>query len=222
MYVRWKRLLPSWIHVHPVELPGRGVRLGESFVESYPALIRQLMAEQRKAMQGRYVLLGHSMGALLAYGMAQACRANGQPVPLAVFASGSPAPSKRSDGEFVAKDDDDGLIAEMRKQGGTTEEIFENEEMLRITLDTLGSDYRVCESFSYLPNMPLSVPLHVFAGKKDDVREDQINGWSVETTNQFTVDWFNGGHFFIKFDERAVLDALCARLLASSKMQAVA
>ena len=222
MYQRWKRLLPSWIHVHPVELPGRGIRFGESCVESYPALISQLMREQRESMCGRYVLLGHSMGALLAYGMAQACRATGQPFPMAVFASGSPAPSKRDKVEFVAKDDDDGLISEMRKQGGTPEEIFQNEEMLRITLNTLGADYRVCESFSYLPNMPLSIPLHVFAGREDEVSEDQIKGWSVETSDQFSVDWFDGGHFFIKFNERAVLDALCVRLRTSNRTPVIA
>lgn len=35
MYLRWRRLLPKWIQVVPVELPGRGGRLAEALVEDF-------------------------------------------------------------------------------------------------------------------------------------------------------------------------------------------
>ncbi|MFB8830317.1 thioesterase II family protein [Azotobacter sp. CWF10] len=75
MYLRWRRLLPSWVRLVPVELPGRGARLGEPCIEDFERLVAQLCDEQAGAMDGRCALLGHSMGALLAYGIAQRQRA---------------------------------------------------------------------------------------------------------------------------------------------------
>ena len=68
MYLRWRRLLPRWIEVVPVELPGRGQRLGEDFVEDFDSLVARLCAEQDAALRGNFALFGHSMGALLAWG----------------------------------------------------------------------------------------------------------------------------------------------------------
>lgn len=78
MYLRWRRLLPHWIRIAPVELPGRGSRLGEPAVEDFGQLVSLLCAEQRQAMRGRFALLGHSMGALLAFGMARQLREEGR------------------------------------------------------------------------------------------------------------------------------------------------
>jgi len=74
MYLRWRRSLPSWIKVEPIELPGRGSRMDEFPVESYAALTQSLCDELVPTLPERYVLFGHSMGALLAYGIAQALR----------------------------------------------------------------------------------------------------------------------------------------------------
>ena len=131
MYLRWRRLLPEWIRVVPVELPGRGGRLGEPFVEDFGRLVAQICDEQAAAMQGRYALFGHSMGALLAYGMAQHQRALGKPLPRAMFVSGSPAPSRRDPDRFAGKGDDAALIADLRKQGGTPEEVLASDEPMR-------------------------------------------------------------------------------------------
>lgn len=188
------------------------MRFSQDHVENYNALIALLMREQKEAMRGRYALFGHSMGGLLVYGMAQSCSGFGLPPPIRIFASACAAPSQRSDETYIAKNDENALIEDMRKQGGTPDEIYQNEEILQLTLDTLGSDYRVCETFSYFPNKPLTIPLHVFAGKEDDISEDKIQAWSLETNADFSVDWFEGGHFFIKSAEEHVLQRLAHRL----------
>ena len=138
MYLRWRRLLPRWIEVVPVELPGRGTRLGEDFVEDFDALVAQLCAEQDAALRGNFALFGHSMGSLLAWGIAQRLRASGRALPRALLVSGSAAPSQRDPDRFVDMDDDKALIGDLRKQGGTPEELFASPELLRMTLDTLG------------------------------------------------------------------------------------
>lgn len=212
MYMRWRRLLPEWIRIVPVELPGRGSRLGEPFVEDFGRLVAQLCDEQAAAMQGRYAFFGHSMGALLAYGLVHRQRTLGRPLPRAVFVSASPAPSRRIPGRFAGKDDDAALIADLRRQGGTPEEVFGSPELLRLTLDALGADYRVCESFRHRPLEPLTMPLHVLAGRKDDIDAERIEAWQREAGGVFTLDWFEGGHFFVRQQEQAVLAAVVREL----------
>ena len=88
MYLRWRRSLPPWVQVVPVELPGRGSRLGEPFVESFAALVAGLCDEQSAAMNttaSSFMLFGHSMGGLLAWGIAQRLRERGLPAPAALF-----------------------------------------------------------------------------------------------------------------------------------------
>lgn len=43
VYSRWRRALPEWLSVQPVELPGRGARLGEPLQTDMQALARQLV-----------------------------------------------------------------------------------------------------------------------------------------------------------------------------------
>lgn len=212
MYLRWRRLLPRWIELVPVELPGRGSRMGERFAEDFDALVAFLCEEQSHALRGHYALFGHSMGALLAWGMAARLHALGRPLPQALFVSGSPAPSKRDPDRFANKDDDAALIADLRKQGGTPEEVFASAELMRITLDVLGADYRVCESFRHAGGKALPIPVHAFGGRLDDIAPERIEAWSAEADAAFTLDWFEGGHFFIRQQESQVLLAIRRRL----------
>lgn len=213
MYMRWRRLLPDWIRVVPVELPGRGSRLGEPHVEDFEALVAQLCDEHAGALGGCYALFGHSMGALLAYRIAQRQCVPGRRPPRALFVSASPAPSRRDPERFAGKNNDAALIADLRKQGGTPEEVFESAELLRLTLDTLDADYRVCESFRYHPAEPLPLPLHAFAGRRDDIEAERIEAWRREAGTSFSLDWFDGGHFFIRPHEQAVLAAVVRDLV---------
>lgn len=213
MYLRWRRLLPRWVEVVPMELPGRGSRLGEDFVEDFDSLVSLLCTEHDAALRGNFALFGHSMGALLAWGIAQRLRAAGRPLPRALLVSGSAAPSQRDPDRFVDMNDDEALIGDLRKQGGTPEELFESPELLRMTLDTLAADYRVCQSFAHAGNAPLPVSLHAFSGRQDDIEPWRMQAWSGETSHAgFTLDWFDGGHFFIRQQEAPVLAALVRHL----------
>jgi len=215
MYLRWRRQLPRWVHIVPVELPGRGGRLSERLVRNFDELVAQVCAEQAEALRGNFAIFGHSMGSLLAYGITRRLQSMGRPLPLALLASGSCAPSRRDPARFAGKTDDASLAAELRKQGGTPEEAFASAELMRITLDMLGADYRVCESFRYREEeapLPMPMPVHVFAGREDDIDAASVHAWSAEAGGVFTLDWFDGGHFFLRQRETAFLAALTGRL----------
>lgn len=217
MYLRWRRRLPAWVTLVPVELPGRGARMGEDFVHDFERLVARLCDEHLPSMRvGRFALFGHSMGALLAYGMARRLRSIGEPLPALLAVSASAAPSRRDTQRYAGRQDDASLMADLREQGGTPQEVFDSPELLRLTLDTLAADYRVCGSFERGDAPPLPVPLCAFAGRHDGIDARSVDAWSRETSRAFTLDWFDGGHFFLRQHEAAFLATLVQRLARST------
>ena len=215
MYLRWRRLLPSWIAVEPVELPGRGSRMGEIPIKNYAALTQSLCDELVPSLPERYVLFGHSMGALLAYGVAQGLSAQRSSMPIALLVSGCAAPSRQDNQRYINMQSDAALIADLSRQGGTPVEVFENQELLRMTLDLLRVDYRVCGSFDYAQLPPLPISIHSFGGRADEISAARLNDWRLESTQAFTLDWFDGGHFFLRQSEDWFMYVLKKRLMES-------
>ena len=68
---------------------------------------------------------------------------------------------------FEGKDSDEALVEELRRQGGTPEEVLHSAELRRMSLDTLAADYRVGASFRHGHVDPLPIPLHALAGRDD-------------------------------------------------------
>ena len=211
MYLRWRRLLPAWISLTPLELPGRGVRCGEALVEDYDTLLAQLCEEYLRLPPRRYALFGHSMGALLAYGMAQRLRQlGGGRAPRALLVSATAAPSCRDTLVFPA-DDDQALVAELRRQGGTPEAVFDSEELMQMILPAMRADYRVCASFRFdAAAAPLDMPLRVMAGRDDRYTPGQMEAWGREAGGDFGLEWYDGGHFYLRgqAQERQLMQAL--------------
>lgn len=218
MYLRWRKRLPSWIQVVPVELPGRGRRLHEAPERNLDALAALLCDELGPQLPERYAIFGHSMGALLAYRIAHGLRTGSAPLPIALAVSACVAPSLQDWKRYAAKTTQASLVAELRKQNGTPEEVFESPELLSMTLNLLGADYQVCASFRYqnLPSLPL--PIHVFGGRDDEIHPSRLEAWQEETALRTSLDWFDGGHFFLRQNEEAFLSALVKRLTSNATM----
>lgn len=214
MYLRWRRKLPAWVQMQPIELPGRGGRMHEAPEKTFDALVVRLCDELETYPSQPYALFGHSMGGLLAYGIAYCLHARKRSLPAALLVSACAAPAQQDAQRYAGKDSDEVLIAELRAQNGTPEEVFENPELLSMTLSLLGADYRICASFRYRQLPPLPIPLHVFAGHADEIRASRIEAWHSESLADFSLDWFDGGHFFLRQQEDAFLSALIKRLSA--------
>lgn len=207
VYSRWRRKLPEWIKLQPVELPGRGARYGEPLHTDMRRLALQLAREQLATLKPPYALFGHSLGALLACEMAHALRSLGGPEPVALFASGTAAPTMRADYDrgFAEPKTDAELIEQLRILNGTSEEVLANEELMSLTLPILRADFQLCGRFEPLQRPLLKCPVHVLGGKTDRATPSQLIGWSKETHGSFSVDMLAGGHFFIHEHEAKVL-----------------
>ena len=224
VYSRWRRKLPEWLRLQPVELPGRGARFDEPLHTDMRALAMQLARELRPTLKAPYALFGHSLGALMACELAHAFRALGCPEPVALFASGTAAPSMRADYDrgFAEPKTDAELIEQLRTLNGTSEEVLANEELMSLTLPVLRADFLLCGRFQPVQRPLLKCPVHVLGGKADKATTEQLIGWSKETQGSFSVDMLAGGHFFIHEHEAKVLRVIKDQLDVHHRRHAMA
>ena len=216
IYARWRLHLPRWIRLVPIELPGRGARAAEPFSCNIDELIEQLCLEQTRVLETPYALFGHSMGGLLAYRMARHLQQQGRALPMMVFASASPAPSSGG-WKFSAHQSEEALLRDLHRYGGTPDDVLESPEMLRMALAALAADYVLCNSFEYQGPAQLAVPFRIFGGRDDEVRQEQLAAWRRETTGSFSLHWFDGGHFYLRPHEQAVVRLIAQQLADTLK-----
>lgn len=110
-------------------------------------------------------LFGHSMGAVLAYEVARLLQERGS-APAHVFASGARPPHDRGD-DRVADQDDDGVVAEMIKLGGTDAEALRDPELRELVLPYVRNDFALIEDYAHRDGTRLAVPVTAIIGDSD-------------------------------------------------------
>ncbi|MFF1698102.1 thioesterase II family protein [Streptomyces sp. NPDC058257] len=200
--------------VSALQYPGRQDRHTEKGIDSITELADQA-ADALRALDDERPLtfFGHSMGAVLAFEVARRFEQDGRG-PVHVFASGRRAPSTHRP-ENVHQRDDDGIIAEMRKLSGTDPRVLGDEELLRMVLPAIRSDYTAIETYRAEPGTRIGADVTVLVGD-DDPRTslDEARAWEQHTTGAFDLKVFPGGHFYLTDQAPAVIQLLKAHLAA--------
>lgn len=208
IYKRWKYLIGPQIIVRPIELAGRGKRTCENPYGSFEELVDDVLCIiEKEIAEEEYVFFGHSMGAKIAFELAQKISENGLPVPGHIFFSGRGAPGilDTNPVEYHKLSDTD-FIEAVVKIGGTEKEFCEHQELVDFFLPILRNDFKLAETESERKEIkPLLCDITVFVGKDEDLTPGQIDGWKHCTSGLCSIHYFKGGHFFInEFTEEIV------------------
>ncbi|MFC8585285.1 thioesterase II family protein [Streptomyces sp. NPDC057217] len=197
----WRSLalaLSPAVDVSAVQYPGRLDRLHEAPVEDLHRLA-DLVAEAMGPSDGRpRALLGHSMGASLAYEVAVrlARLPGGEPDLLVV--SGRRAPAAAGWRARHVPLEDDELVARVRGLGGTDSAVFDEPDLLELILPALRGDYRALASYEDTTGRPLTCPVVALAGDRDpEATVEEVEAWGGHTSGAFRTRVFEGGHFFL-------------------------
>jgi surfactin synthase thioesterase subunit len=203
------------IDVLAIQYPGRQDRHTEPAVDSVHTLADLVVEELVGWADRPLTLFGHSMGAMLAFEVANRLQRRGI-TPLGLFASGRRAPSTYRD-EQVHRADDDGLIADMKRLSGTDEQVFANEDIMRMILPAVRSDYRAVETYRHRPGPPLECPITALTGDSDpQVTLGEVQAWAEHTAGRFRLRTFTGGHFFLNAHAPQVIREIADFVRAAS------
>ncbi|MGC5010226.1 thioesterase II family protein [Streptosporangium sp. DT93] len=204
-YREWHGLLPATVELHATQLPGRADRFSEPPPESIEALADVLTETMLPLLDRRFALFGHSMGATVAYEVTRRLEARGL-APARLFVSGSPAPHEPRDTRALSTYDDDALVAELNKLGGTEVEILAHHAMREIVLPYVRADFRLLEAYRYRPGPPLRTPISVVVSDADPVvTPEQAKAWEARTVSEFSLRVFPGDHFYLQPHRAAVV-----------------
>lgn len=184
------------VEVIAVQYPGRQDRRLESCVDDIGTLAELIAAELRELPARPTVFFGHSMGSVVAFETAWRLERDGDR-PRGLIASGRRAPSCPADGG-VHRRDDAGLIAEIRRLDGSGAGVLDDEEVLRMALPAIRSDYRAVETYRAPHDRVVECPITALMGAADgEVTSADADAWRQHTTGEFGLTYFPGGHFYL-------------------------
>lgn len=209
----WPRALPGWVDTCAVQLPGRWTRRHEPPFRQMEALADAAAAALRPRLELPFALLGHSMGAVLAYEVARRLTGAGRP-PAGLLVSGCQAPHLPHPWSRLHRLPDDELVAEMsRSRGAIPAEVMAEPEMLALFLPVLRADVEALETYRHRQGPPLSCPVTAYGGRDDPtVTRDQLEAWREVTDGRFGLRIFPGQHFYINTARELFLAALLQQL----------
>ncbi|WP_031470510.1 thioesterase II family protein [Sciscionella sediminilitoris] len=208
-YLPVARALAPDIDVLAVQYPGRQDRRADPCIGDLGELADAIVPWLRSWFGRPVTLFGHSMGATVAFEVARRLEAAGTP-PAGLVVSARRAPSRHRD-ESVHLRDDDGLIEELKKLAGTDAALFGDEELLRMVLPAIRSDYRAAETYRYAPGPDLSCPVTALTGDADPKATlEEVADWEKHTTGRFRMRHWAGGHFYLTHYQAEVLELLRA------------
>ncbi|MFD6887626.1 thioesterase II family protein [Streptomyces sp. NPDC059957] len=217
VYRAWGKALAGTADVLPLCLPGRAHRWGEPLEDDLHR-IADAVVEATAPLQSDLplALFGYSLGALLAFEIAQGLARRGRPPLLLIVAACAPP---RECGARPPQHNlpDEEFIALLRDMGATPQAILDDEEMLSLLLPMLRSDFALADRYRHTPGPVLSTPIVALAGHNDpEAGPETMAGWARETQQPLRRLDLDGGHMFIEEEQATVIamvrEALCTEL----------
>jgi surfactin synthase thioesterase subunit len=182
-----------------VTLPGRESRRDEPRHVDAETCVQALADELDELLCKPHVLLGHSMGAILAYLLAQQRISRGLRAPEAVIVASCRAPHLAAPLADLQVLCDHELAAELERFGGLPTEVLNRPDWLALLMPTVRDDLRICQSHWRTDAPPLPCPLHIVGGLDDPVAPPQtVVAWAPYSLQPQPVHFYPGGHFLFR------------------------
>jgi medium-chain acyl-[acyl-carrier-protein] hydrolase len=222
IYSPWKKLAHSSLHIIPIELSGRGGRMGQPLYSSITGDgLDDLFRSMEKHLDGSpFAIFGHSMGTLFTYELSRRMHQKTGQRPVHIFLSGRSAPHKVNRDKFIYNLPDSEFQNEILELGGTPKQLFEEKELSDIYMPILRSDYRLVETYE-VENREHKIDCDITAlwGNKDRHSRTDTEAWQEYTNGSFRLIEFDGGHFFLHEYPEQIVDVIYQTL--SSKLEII-
>jgi medium-chain acyl-[acyl-carrier-protein] hydrolase len=180
-----------------IQLPGREQRFTEPAVHRIAPLVAAIADAMLPKIDLPYAIFGHSLGGYVAFELVRRLRWIGAPLPALVMPSGVGAPDLPQPFPPVYDLPRAELFAFLVRHTGTPAHVFEDEDLLELTLPVLRADLEVTDTYVYEPEPPLPCAITAFAGNDDGMVSDHdLAGWQRHTSGQFRQHRVSGNHMY--------------------------
>ncbi|MFK4106598.1 thioesterase II family protein [Streptomyces sp. NPDC019531] len=182
--------VPDDVDIIGLCLPGRERRYDEPIGCALDDVLDSFRTGIRGLAPLPTVVVGHSLGALLAARIAQllgdACQA-------LVVSGQIPGGARRALEVRTAED----LLGVVEAGEGTSTRVLRDDRMRQRLLDVLDADLRLGrEAGADFDSVRVTVPVHVLGGRSDRlIPADLLPAWADHTTGRCRVELLDGGHF---------------------------
>lgn len=182
------------------QYPGRQDRANEPALATLPEIAEGAFEAFRASAWARrgdgMTLVGHSMGALVAFEFARlAERAGLRPRMLCATAATAPhlvealPPHPREDQAIL-----DHLVA----LNGMADSVLASQDLLRMALPVMKKDYAAFDAYACPREASIEAPILALGGEDDKIITlDGLRAWSVHSGPGFRAQQLPGGHFFV-------------------------
>lgn len=197
-YARWADRLPRSTGLLVAQYPGRGSRFADDLPESVDDLATPLVP-LLTASPGDLVVLGHGLGALVAFEVARRLSEIGR-APLALIGSACRAPFLPHPSPVRPESlDDEALLEVVRARGGTGRALLDEPELR--ALPSIRAEFAADDAYQRPDALrALDCPVTVLGGEDDPVVPvGDLVEWNRVTEAWTRIETVPGGHFY--FDE---------------------
>lgn len=215
-YVPFARQFTCGVKRVAVQYPGRKGSHDLASFKGIPELADKVceMVSPTGVAGCEAVFFGHSMGALVAFEVAQRFENAGNPVA-ALFVSACAAPG-RSGYDYIPESDR-GLLDAVSEMTGVRPEFLDDDEFAAKILPTLRG-FKAITNYQCPPDEILSSPIFAFFADDDEVAtREKVASWAERTSSDFAIREFSGHHFYLNDhlpelvgDIESKLTGLCA------------
>ncbi len=212
MFADWQGQLGAGVVLGLADLPGHGTHFSLPPLRTIDDAVGWFVTALEQ-IDGRFGLFGYSMGALIAYEIAQSLRARKGPTPAVLMAAAHRAPHLPNPRPPIYRLPDAEFIESVAELDGLPPELLADPELVELLIPRLRADFEACETYAPRDYPPLDLPLTVYGGAADpDVASDDLAAWRVHTRGPFRQVVMPGTHFFIQRSRHALTRDIAMQL----------
>ncbi|MCE5991373.1 MULTISPECIES: thioesterase [unclassified Pseudomonas] len=177
-------------------------------------MANEVIEHLHKSRPAQVVLFGYSLGALVAYEVAQRQAAMPWAITELVVAACRPPHLFSCHGVRVHDEDDD-FLDSIATFGTVPPYLYSNPAARKYLLPNLRNDFRAASTYCHRPRPQLNTPLTAIAGAQDSFAPfAEVRAWRQYSNGRFSEHCLPGRHFFYQTQtdrlSEILLDALAA------------